>query len=53
MIGLGKCGIYTQWNISHKNNEILPFATIWIDLHNIILSEVGERQILYITYMWI
>ena len=32
----------------------MPFAATWMDLENIILSEVvRERQILYdITYMW-
>ena len=38
-----------------KKNEILPFAAMWIDLENIMLSEMSdrERQILYdITYMW-
>ena len=36
-----------------KQNEILPFAATWMDLKNIILSEVSQRQILYeITYMW-
>ena len=37
------------WNISQKKNEILPFATIWIDLESIILGEISqteERQIL-------
>ena len=36
-----------------KNNEIIPFATTWMNLENIILSEVRQRQILYdITYTW-
>jgi len=38
-----------------KTNNILPFATTWIDLEGIMLSEIRqrERQILYvITYMW-
>ena len=35
-----------------KNNEILPFAAMWMDLENIMLSEM-QRQILYvISYMW-
>ena len=38
--------------LSHKINEILPFAATWIDLKNIILSETSQRQILYdITYI--
>ena len=37
-----------------KKNEIMPFATTWMDLKIIILSEVTRtRQISYdITYMW-
>ena len=34
-----------------KKNEIMPFAATWMDLENIILNEVRERQILCITYM--
>ena len=36
-----------------KKNEIMPFAETWMDPEIIILSEVGQRQILCdITYMW-
>ena len=35
-----------------KKNETLPSAT-WMDLAGILLSQLGERQILYvITYIW-
>ena len=27
-----------------KNNEILPFATTWMDLENIILSEISQTE---------
>ena len=30
-----------------KENEILPFTAIWMDLEIIIVSEVRQRQILY------
>ena len=35
-----------------KTNEIMLFAAIWMDLEIIILSEVRERQIYDIAYMW-
>ena len=36
-----------------KRNEIVPSASMWVDLEIIILSEVKERQISYsIICMW-
>ena len=35
-----------------KKNEIMPFAATRMDLEIITLSEVRERQIFGITYMW-
>ena len=38
-----------------KKNEILPFATTWMDLEGTMLSEMSDRErlILYnIAYMW-
>ena len=40
--------------LSHKKNEIMPFAVTWLDLDIIILSEVKTEKGKYhiITYMW-
>ena len=36
-----------------KKNEILPFATTWMELECVMLSEIRERQISYdFTHMW-
>ena len=35
---------YNGLLLSHKKNEILPFATTWMDLDIIILSEVSQRK---------
>ena len=36
-----RCGIYTvEYYTAIKKNEIMPFAATWMDLENIILSEV-------------
>ena len=45
--------IYKGILLSHKKNELLPFAATWMDLDNILCSEVSQRKTLYgITYMW-
>ena len=44
-----------EYYLAIKKNLILPFATTWMDLEDIMLSEMSdiERQILYdITYVW-
>ena len=36
-----------QWNITQvaiKKNEILPFATTWMGLEGIMLSEISETE---------
>jgi hypothetical protein len=34
----------TEFYIATKNNEILSFASKWMELKNIILSEVSQAQ---------
>jgi len=45
--------MYNGILLSHKNNEIVPFAATWMDLEIIILSEVSqtEKDIYHITYI--
>ena len=37
--------IYTmEYYSAIKKNEILPFATTWMDLEGIMLSEISQRK---------
>ena len=36
--------IYNVIVLSHKKNEIMPFAAAWMDLEIIILSEVSQSK---------
>ena len=38
--------VYTYNGIllSHKNDKIMPFAAIWMDLETVILSDVSQRE---------
>ena len=52
-------GVVYMYNgilLSHKKNENLPFAAIWMNLEGIVLSEIKsnrERQRPFnFTYMW-
>jgi hypothetical protein len=41
MNGLRKCGTHLEFYSATKKNEILSFAGKWMELENIILSEVS------------
>ena len=46
MTSLRRCGKHTMdYYSALKDNEIFPFAATWMDLENIILSEVIQGKI--------
>ena len=36
--------IYYGILLSHKKNEIMPFAATWIDLQTVIQSEISQKE---------
>ena len=36
--------IHNGMLLSHKKDEIWPFVTIWMDLEDIMLSEISQRE---------
>ena len=36
--------IYNGILLSHKKNEIMPFAATWMDIEILILSEVSQKK---------
>ena len=39
-----------KYHSAIKKNEILPFATTWMDLEDIILSETNQRETNTVCY---
>ena len=39
------CVLYIQWNITQPSKiEIFPFATMWLELEGIMLSEISPSE---------
>ena len=36
--------VYNGILLSHKKNEIMPFATTWMDLEITLLSEASQKE---------
>ena len=52
IFGLRSCGTHThthKYYSAMKKNEILPFVATWMDLENIILNEVRQKDKYYMT----
>ena len=35
---------HTHWVVSKNENEILPFATTWMDLEGVMLTEISHTE---------
>ena len=45
MIGFGRWYIYTmEYYSDKKKNDIMPFAATWMELENLILSEMSQKD---------
>ena len=44
--------IYKRILLAIKKNKMMPFAVIWMKLEIVRMSEVSQRQIYDIAYMW-
>ena len=46
--------ITMEYSTAIKKNEILPFATMWVELEYIMLSEISqsEKDRYHINHMW-
>ena len=36
--------LYNGILVGHKKEKVLPFATVWMDLENIMLNEVNQSE---------
>ena len=44
--------VYIYTTVQKKEKEILPFATTWMDLQGIMLSEISQRKTNTVWYHW-
>ena len=44
MSGSKNYGIFTQWtSMQQRKKEVIPFATAWMELESIMLSEISQE----------
>ena len=49
-VGVCVCVCVMEYYSAIKKNEILPFAAIWMDLEDIMLSEISQRKTSTVWY---